>query len=222
MTNPSDDQELGAAISDPDLARLFSELRMVTDQPAPVIGDELAAILAGASPDSAPARRTRSRRLALAALVSTGALAAGVGAAAATDRLPAPMQRVVAKVVNGVTPFDMRTEPAQSEPRIDPTTPAGDDETSEHDASDASDDEPRDRPDDSEDDRSTGDSQDDDGADQFDDDDGGGDSDDGGNGGDDDSDDDGDSDDGGDGGDGDSGDNGDSEDDSGNDSESDD
>ncbi len=107
MTTDRHEGDLHSAWEDPILAPLLSELRDIADEPAPAIGPDLSAVLGGAAP-LAPnrARRGKTVSAVVISLVSTGVLAGGISAAAA-DELPAPVQRVVARVVNTITPFEM-------------------------------------------------------------------------------------------------------------------
>jgi hypothetical protein len=104
-THPHD--ELADALADPALAALLAELEAVASAPPPPIGSELAAVLGGAVP-LAPGRpgRRHAASFAVIALLSGGVVAGGVGAAAA-DELPAPVQRVVSRVVSTLTPFEV-------------------------------------------------------------------------------------------------------------------
>ncbi|RYC12955.1 hypothetical protein [Nocardioides zhouii] len=112
MSTDMHEDTMGEALDDPAFAGLVTKLRDVAEQPAPPVGPELMAVLAGDFPDgvaplaAARARRRRSASAVLISVVSTGVLAGGISAAAA-DELPAPMQRVVARVVNTITPFEI-------------------------------------------------------------------------------------------------------------------
>lgn len=99
--------DLGDVLDDPALAGLLTELRHLAEGPAPAIGPDLAAVLGGAVP-LAPAsvRRSRTASAVVIGLVSTGVLAGGISAAAANE-LPAPVQRVVSRVVSTITPFEI-------------------------------------------------------------------------------------------------------------------
>jgi hypothetical protein len=106
MTTHTHD-ELTEAFADPALAALLAELEAVAAQPPPAVGAELAAVLAGAVPLAAGRpRRSRAASFAVITLLSGGVVAGGVGAAAA-DELPAPVQRVVSRVVSTLTPFEV-------------------------------------------------------------------------------------------------------------------
>lgn len=107
MTTDRGDGDLGAALEEPAFSGLLTELRDIAAGPAPAIGPDLAAVLAGAVP-LAPtrARRSMTASAVVIGLVSTGVLAGGISAAAANE-LPAPVQRVVARVVNSITPFEL-------------------------------------------------------------------------------------------------------------------
>lgn len=99
------DTELREAMGDPVLVDLLTELRAVADGRPPAIGDDLMAVLAAVTPLAAARSRRTTARVVVIGLVGASVLAGGVGAAAAADRLPDPVQRVVARIVNGVTPF---------------------------------------------------------------------------------------------------------------------
>lgn len=127
MTMDMRDDGPDAAYADPVLADLLAELRAVADEPAPSAGPELAALLAGAAPIApARARRSRTASVVVIGLVSSGVLAGGVGAAAA-DELPDPVQRVVSRVINTLTPFEVphpdHRVPAHHRPDDDATLP---------------------------------------------------------------------------------------------------
>ncbi|WP_439936583.1 hypothetical protein ACS3YM_11555 [Nocardia sp. N13] len=127
MTTDMRDDGPDDAFADPALAGLLAELRAVADQPAPAAGAELTALLAGAAPITpARARRSRTASAVVIGLVSSGVLAGGVGAAAA-DQLPAPVQRVVSRVVDTLTPFEVphpdQRVPARHERDDDPPLP---------------------------------------------------------------------------------------------------
>ena len=110
--------DLDDAFADPALAALLAELEAVAAQPPPAVGDELSAVLAGTLPLAARRSHRRATSIAVIALLSGGAVAAGVGAAAA-DELPAPVQRVVSRVVGTLTPFEV-PHPDDAPPRRDP------------------------------------------------------------------------------------------------------
>ncbi|MEZ0448901.1 hypothetical protein [Cellulomonas sp. ICMP 17802] len=96
------------ALGDPALRDLFAELSALADRPTPPIGEELAALLAGATPLTvAPGRRNRAAKSAVIGLVTAGILAGGVTAAAAANELPAPAQRVVSRVITTLTPLEI-------------------------------------------------------------------------------------------------------------------
>jgi hypothetical protein len=104
-TDPGDG--LAGALADPLFASLLADLDAVADAPPPPIGDALAAVLDGTVPiPSTRQRRSRVASIAAVGLLSGGVLAGGVGAAAA-DELPAPVQRVVARVISTLTPFEV-------------------------------------------------------------------------------------------------------------------
>lgn len=95
-------------LDDSAMGQFFAELNALADRPAPPANDELAALFAGATPLSAArGRRSRVARTGLIGLVTAGILTGGVTAAAADNRLPPPAQRVVARVVNTLTPLDI-------------------------------------------------------------------------------------------------------------------
>ena len=98
--------EFEGEFADPTLAPLLTELRGLATAPAPAIGADLEAVLAGAAPIGAARARRRATTALVVGLVSTGVLAGGISAAAA-DALPTPVQRVVARVVNSITPFEI-------------------------------------------------------------------------------------------------------------------
>ncbi|WP_207081517.1 hypothetical protein [Nocardioides sp. S5] len=116
------------ALNDPVLSVLFTELRAVADRPAPPVDTELAAVLAGAIPLAvARDQRSRTARTAIIGLVTTGILAGGLGAAAANE-LPPPAQRIVSKVVNGLTPFNIPNPDEQGPVEHQPDTTIDDDD----------------------------------------------------------------------------------------------
>ena len=106
MTMDSDHDGFGDGLEDPVLAELLTELRAIADEPAPAIGPDLAAVMGGAVPLASSRTRSRAASMLVVGLLSTGVLTGGIGAAAA-DQLPAPVQRVVARVVNTMTPFEI-------------------------------------------------------------------------------------------------------------------
>lgn len=106
MSMDSDHDDFGDGLDDPVLAGLLTELRALADEPAPAIGPDLAAVMGGAVPLSTSRTRSRAATMLVVGLVSTGVLTGGISAAAA-DQLPAPMQRVVARVINTMTPFEI-------------------------------------------------------------------------------------------------------------------
>jgi hypothetical protein len=110
--------DLYDAFADPAFAILLAELEAVAAQPPPAVGDELSAVLAGTLPLAVRRSHRRATSIAVIALLSGGAVAAGVGAAAA-DELPAPVQRVVSRVVGTLTPFEV-PHPDDAPPRRDP------------------------------------------------------------------------------------------------------
>jgi len=111
-------------LEDPVLAGLFDELRALGDGPPPPVGDELAALFAGAVPIA-----RNGRKAAVIALVSAAVLGGTVGTAAANS-LPDPAQRFVAGVVRTLTPFDLPTPADDSKAtRPTPVVPTPDDQT---------------------------------------------------------------------------------------------
>lgn len=133
MTTHTHD-DLADAFADPALAALLDELEAIAAQAPPPVGAELAAVLAGAVPLAAGrSRRHRTASFAVIALLSGGVVAGGVGAAAA-DELPAPVQRVVSRVVSTLTPFEVphpdhapvRHEPGPARPSPSPVAPDDD------------------------------------------------------------------------------------------------
>jgi hypothetical protein len=125
MSTDTDEGTFDGALDDPAFAGLLAELRELAERPAPPVGPELAAILAGDLPpavaplEAARARRRRTASAVVIGLVSTGVLAGGISAAAA-DELPAPVQRVVARVVNTITPFEIPDRGLREHPDRDP------------------------------------------------------------------------------------------------------
>lgn len=118
MTTHAQD-DLAEAFTEPALAALLGELEAIAAQAPPPVGAELAAVLTGAVPLAVGrSRRPRTSSLAVIALLSGGVVAGGVGAAAA-DELPAPVQRVVSRVVSTLTPFDV-PHPDHAPVRHDP------------------------------------------------------------------------------------------------------
>lgn len=142
MTTDMRDDGPDDAFADPALAGLLAELRAVADQPAPAAGPDLAALLAGAAPITpARTRRSRTASAVVIGLVSSGVLAGGVGAAAA-DELPAPVQRVVSRVIDTLTPFEVphpdQRVPARHERDDDPPLPQAPADLDDTDDSDVS------------------------------------------------------------------------------------
>lgn len=116
-----DEYNIGKALGDPVLAELIGELRAIADDPPPPVRPELESILRG-SDQLARARDKRRNRLRSGGvgLAVAGVIAAGLGAAAANE-LPAPAQRAVARVVNGLTPFEIpHPEPEATKAPADP------------------------------------------------------------------------------------------------------
>ena len=96
------------ALDDPALRDLFAELGALADRPTPPIGDDLAALFAGATPlTAARSRRSKAVKTGLIGLVTAGILAGGVTAAAAANELPTPAQRIVSRVINTLTPLEI-------------------------------------------------------------------------------------------------------------------
>lgn len=96
------------ALDDPALRDLFAELGALADRPTPPIGDDLAALFAGATPlAAARSRRSKAVKTGLIGLVTAGILAGGVTAAAAANELPTPAQRIVSRVINTLTPLEI-------------------------------------------------------------------------------------------------------------------
>ncbi len=108
------------------VAAFLSQLRGLGELPAPRPSDELATLLSqgfaaeeaprAARPADRPAGAGWLRRGALAVGLSAGLSASLVGAAAASDRLPAGAQDVLARFVETVTPFDVRADRPQAPP----------------------------------------------------------------------------------------------------------
>lgn len=96
------------ALDDPALRDLFVELGALADRPTPPVGDELAALFAGATPlAAARTRRNKAAKTGLIGLVTAGVLAGGVTAAAGANVLPSPAQRIVSRVINTLTPLEI-------------------------------------------------------------------------------------------------------------------
>ncbi|NYI46582.1 hypothetical protein BJ993_003662 [Nocardioides aromaticivorans] len=96
------------AVDDPAMRDLFAELSALADRPTPAVGDELAALFAGATPlAAARSRRNKAAKTGLIGLVTAGILAGGVTAAAAANELPTPAQRIVSRVINTLTPLEI-------------------------------------------------------------------------------------------------------------------
>lgn len=126
MTTDRSEDVFSDTLDDPLFGGFLTELRDIADGPAPAIGPDLAAVLAGAAPHPPNrVRRPRTASTVVVGLVSAGVLAGGISAAAA-DALPAPVQRVVARVVNTITPFEIpergRRDPLERVPDDDPPT----------------------------------------------------------------------------------------------------
>jgi len=113
---------------DESLAILVDDMAMVMTAPAPVANHALRQLFWETPPvhettrvaatawgiavapigDDRPVRGFRSRlRLIAAAALGTGLALSGVGVAGATGSLPAPAQRVVASVVEAISPFEL-------------------------------------------------------------------------------------------------------------------
>lgn len=108
------------------VAAFLSQLRGLGELPAPRPSEELASVLTyGFAAPEAP-RTARSayrpagagwwRRGALAVGLSVGLSASLVGAAAASDRLPAGAQDVLERLVETMTPFDVRADQPAAPP----------------------------------------------------------------------------------------------------------
>ncbi len=116
---PETDRLLTDAAAADLVTGFLAELRAFADGPAPEPSAELLAAFGGASPLSAR-RRQRAGRLGtgslgarrLTAVAAAAVTAVGLtGVAAARNELPGPAQRMVARVVEVLTPFDL--DPAQ-------------------------------------------------------------------------------------------------------------
>lgn len=108
--DPREDEPMisDTSLDDPALRDLVAELGALADRPTPPVGDELAALFAGATPlAAARSRRNKAAKTGLVGLVTAGILAGGVAAAAAANELPAPAQRIVSRVINGLTPLEI-------------------------------------------------------------------------------------------------------------------
>jgi hypothetical protein len=134
-----DENNIDKALSDPVLAELIGELRGMAEAPPPQIKPELESILGGFD-QLARARDKRRNRLRSGGvgLAVAGVVAAGLGAAAANE-LPAPAQRAVARVVNGLTPFEIphpepETTNAPAEPANSVIRPQDSDEVRDTDS----------------------------------------------------------------------------------------
>jgi hypothetical protein len=114
----------GADIADVPLADALAGLRTLAAGPAPVPDSELVRMFARGL--VAHRRRQRARRVAVAGLVGSATLGLS-GVAAAHDALPGPVQSVVARVFNDLTPLHIGAaslRPASQAAAAEPAAPA--------------------------------------------------------------------------------------------------